>query len=272
MTAVRVQTDPRIARRRRAVARSKRRRLLIGLAVCVVVGAAVWAMFWSPVLVVRDVTVRGAEQTDRDDVTDATGLVGAEENLLLLSTSEVKNRVARLPWVDSVKVDRILPGTVRVRISEREPAFILAIGAAKWTLDETGRVLEVGEVRKGLPVLSGVEVGRVEPGVELQTSEARDALSAHAALPSKVKRSVIAIFAPTSERISFALQGGTEIRYGAARRMRAKAVVIKALFARLKAEGRSAAYLDVRVPTSPAVGSQDEAATDDGTASEGISP
>lgn len=261
MSAVRVQTDPRITRRRQAVTRSKRRRMLIGTGAIAVLGAIVWAMFGSPLLHVRAFRVVGAEQTSETEVVEALGLVGARENLLLISTGPLEARVEQLPWVARARVERILPGTVKVRIDERAPAFILTIGADKWTIDPEGNVLAEGPAESDLPVLKGVEVGNVEPGVTLQTPEAGDALAAYEALPRGVRKRVLGIFAPTQELISFKLQGGPEVRYGAARQMKAKGTVLKALLKRLKKERQTPSYVDVRVPTSPAI-SGDGRATD----------
>ncbi|MDQ3941279.1 MAG: hypothetical protein M3238_08015, partial [Actinomycetota bacterium] len=55
-------------------------------------------------------------------------------------------------------------------------------------------------------------------------------------------------------RITFALDDQTVVRYGAPERVRAKNAVLVALLARLRAEGRAGSYVDVRVPTNPAVG------------------
>lgn len=267
MTAVRVQTDPRIARRRQAVARSKRRRTLIGAAAIVIIAVVVWIMFWSPLLHVRAFKVVGTERTEEAAVVGAMGISGGGENLLLISTGALEERVERLPWVAHATVERILPGTVRVKVTEREPAFVVNIATGKWTIDREGNVLAVGRAERKLPVLSGIEVGRVEPGVTLRTPEAQDALRAYDRLPRVVRKRVVRITAPTQEAISFALADGMEIRYGGARQMKAKATVLKALLKRLKKESRSPSYVDVRVPTSPAI--SDDAAARAGITSSG---
>lgn len=249
----RVSTDPRISRRRKAVARSKRRRMWIGITATLAVGASVWGMFWSPLLTVRDVKVVGGKHTAPADVAQVAGLDDDGQNLLLLATAHVEERVETLPWVAEADIDRMLPGTVRVKLVERVPALVLSLGAARWTVDADGHVLASGAVGKKLPVLAGVEVGTVAPGGKLQTEEARAALEVMRTLPRAVRRQVAGIFAPTIERITLSLRTGTAIRYGAAEDMGAKNEVLKALLARLESEGRRAAYIDVRVPTSPAV-------------------
>lgn len=252
----RIGTDPRFRRRRQAVQRSKRRRLLLGGTSVLTIGVLVWAMFWSPLLSVRKVSVRGAEHVTDAEVVEATALIGADRNLLLLSTEEVARRVEGLPWVQEAEVDRMLPDSVRVSVVERRPALVLSIGAARWTLDRSGHVLTSGSVAPRLPVLAGIEVGRVEAGVKLVTPEAIGALKVFRSLPGSLRQKLAGIFAPTSERITVSLNDGTVVRIGAAERLKAKAKVLKALIERLRTRGIVTAYIDVRVPTNPAI-SQD---------------
>lgn len=253
-SAARVRTDPRISRRRRAIVRSRRRRMVVTASVLALMAAAIWVAFWSPLLDVRDVVVVGGKHVSSDDVAEAAGL-NADDNLLLVSTSHVKEAVEQLPWVLEAKVDRKLPGTVRVKVVERLPRIALAVGEARWTLDGRGNVLEAGLAEEGMPVLAGATVDEVRPGARVDEVEVRHALAAWRSLAAKVRREVVAVLAPTPERITFSLADGTQIRFGAAESLDAKNKVLVALLAQMRAEGRSAVYIDVRVPTSPALSS-----------------
>jgi cell division protein FtsQ len=220
------------------------------MAAAAVAGLA-WVAFFSSALDVRVIQVAGAPHVDARAVEDVAGVRG--DNLLTLSTSQVVERIETLPWVKSARVERRLPSTLRVRIEERHPAMVLAVGAARWTLDSHGRVLEPGVAADGLPVLGGLEVGDIAPGGSLDTPEARDALKTWRALPAGLKGRVVAIFAPTPERLTLSMVAGTLVRYGAAEALEAKNEVLRSLLADLAAEGRAASYIDVRVPTNPAV-------------------
>lgn len=267
----RVATDPRISRRRRAVARSKRRRILTVLGSTVALGGLAWVALASPLLAVDEVKVVGAEHTTAEDVTVAAGL-GPDDNLLLLSTSEVEQKTETLPWVRSAEVDRMLPGIVRVRIVERVPAMVVSLGAARWTIDARGYVLDSGVVGEGLPILGGAETGDIEVGAQLTTPEIQDALKAFRSMSKKLRSKIVAVVAPSFERISFSLSDGTLIRFGAAERLEAKNQVLDALLAKLRQQGRSAAYIDVRVPTSPAVAPRTSVVTPQVTPSASPSP
>ena len=250
----RIETDPRIRRRRNDVARGKRRRLLSARVTVAVVAVLVWAAFWSPLLSVRDVKLTGARHTTAEEVAAAAGL-GPDDNLLLLSADHVVAAARKLPWVADAEVERRLPGTVKVKVVERKPALVVSLGtSAHWTIDARGHVLATGQAEPGLPVVGGVEVGEIRPGVKLDAPVMTEVLSAWRSLPNKLAGDVEAIFATSLERISFTLADGTQVRYGAAERLDAKNQVLLALRKQLAEEGRLTSYIDVRVPTSPAIG------------------
>jgi len=251
--AGRVRTDPRISRRRKAVARSKRKRVARTVVALLITGGAVWAAFWSPLLDVRRVQVAGVHHSDPDDVRAAASL-GSDDNLLLVSTGAIARAVEELPWVRDADVHRRLPGTVRIKITERDPALVLTVPSGTWTLDADGRVLAEGTAATGLPSLSGTTVGGIAPGDQLETDEVAAALKVWRSLPRSITATVESVLAPSAQRISLVLTDATIVRYGGADHTRSKNEVLHVLLARLSAQGRRATYVDVSVPTSPAVG------------------
>jgi cell division protein FtsQ len=250
---VRIKTDPRFSRRRMAVERARRRRAIVRAAAVVCAGAAVWATFSSPLFAVRGVKVVGGEHTTSAEVVAAAG-IDSGDNLLLVSTGDIARAARSLPWVKRAEVDRMLPGMIRVRVTERRPVMVLSTVAGKWTIDKKGRVLTTGEAKPGLPVLGGVEIEGVTAGSFVSAPEAKAALRVFARLPRALRREVVAVFAPTLERITLSLSDDTLVRYGAPESLAAKNEIVRVLRRRLKGRGVSAAYIDVRVPTMPAVG------------------
>lgn len=250
-TMERVRTDPRISRRRRAIERSRRRRYGIAAGCVAVVAAGIWIAFGSPLLKVRDVVVVGGAHVSGADVAAIAGLDDSD-NLLLLSTAQVARKVEELPWVHSAKVNRKLPGTVRVRVVERRAAVTLDTDEGRWKLDRLGHVLESGS-GSGLTVLTGVSAGAVEPGDRIDEPEIESALAAWRSLSPRIRKRIAVVLAPTPERITLSFADGTQVRYGAAESMKAKNEVLGVLLREMQARGERAGYIDVRVPTSPAV-------------------
>ena len=215
---------------------------------------AIWAAFWSPLLTVDRIEVVGERSATAREVRDAARLT-RDDNLLLVSTTAVAESVERLPWIADARVARRLPGTVRIRITERRPAMVLDLGSGAWTIDDRGRILDGGRVTKGLPTLSGPPaVGSVQPGDEVRAPEVTGTLRAWRSLPRRIRERVVAVFAPTRERITLALDDETIVRYGAPEQLRGKNSVLLALLRSVRAEGHSVSYIDVRVPTNPALG------------------
>ena len=248
----RIDTDPRFSRRRHAVARLRRRKLLAHAAVAGGVAAIVWIAFFSPLLTVSEVEVVGGGHVTAADITSIARL-DERRNLLLLSTTEVAQAVRELAWVKHAEVDRKLPGTLRVNIAERVPALALQASEARWTIDRRGHVLAPGAPRR-LPTVAAVSEEEIVVGERVTASEVQGALAVFRTIPDRLRRNLEAIFAPGSERISLSLESGLLIRLGAAEKLRAKSSVLTALLIRIRREGVAVGYVDVRVPTSPAVG------------------
>ena len=234
------------------MARTKKRRAVVRALVVAGLALAVWVAFFSPLLAIKEVKLSGAKHTTSGDVARVVDL-DSSDNLLLLSTDEVATAVKTLPWVKSVSVDRKLPGTVRLTVTERKPAMAVAIGEERYLIDRRARVLSSTETAEGVPVLAGLQVGLPQLGERLRATQLRSALRAFSAMPRRLRSDVQAVFAPTVERITFQLSDGVQVRYGAAEDMASKNEVLGVLLTRLRNEGRGAFYVDVRVPEAPAV-------------------
>lgn len=249
----RLQTDPRFRQRRAATGRSRRRKGAVALLLVVLFAVGTWVVFGSTLLRAERIRLVGARRTSASEVARAIA-VGDLGNLLLVSTTEVETKVEELPWVKAAEVDRMLPDTLRVKVTERRPFVVLSLGAARWSLDRHGRVLTAGAAVDDLPTLGGVEVDAVEVGAFIEAPEVASGLRTLRSLAPGLRRRVVAVFAPSLERLTLSLDSGLLVRYGAAERLAAKNAVLQAILERVAAGGKPPAYVDVRVPTSPAIG------------------
>ncbi|MBV8060368.1 MAG: FtsQ-type POTRA domain-containing protein [Alphaproteobacteria bacterium] len=69
---------------------------------------------------VHDVVVEGRQQTGREALTSALE-TEAGAPILGFNPGEAEQRIAKLPWVESVVIERHLPDTLQVHLTERQP-------------------------------------------------------------------------------------------------------------------------------------------------------
>ena len=97
---------------------------------------------------------RASEETIRAWLAPALG-----GNLFELDLNRVREVVRRDPWVRSAAARRVLPGTMRVTVTERAPAALAVIGGRVHLVDVSGHVIgPAGDgLAENLPVLTGLE-------------------------------------------------------------------------------------------------------------------
>jgi len=115
-------------------------------------------------LVVRSVTVEGRDRTSPTRLLAALG-IGRGEPILRFDPHAARARVEALPWVESARVERRLPDSIHVVLTERQPLALWQRGADGdfAVIDQAGVPLEV-DTRPfaTLPVIVGADApGRV---------------------------------------------------------------------------------------------------------------
>jgi hypothetical protein len=120
--------------------------------------------------------------------------VRSGQNLFALDLARVKRGLELVSLVDSVSVERILPRTLRVRVSEREPlaqvnvprpkqgggvelaAYQLDIdGVAILPLDSAQRAVPLTQPEQ-FPLLSGISASDIQPGRRIENTQVQAAL------------------------------------------------------------------------------------------------
>jgi D-alanine-D-alanine ligase len=92
---------------------------------------------------------------------DYAGLAEGQ-NLFALDLGQIRKSLLSVPLIKSADVRRVLPGTLRVRVSERVPVARLASGAGfQFAVDRDGVVLGPSGRAATLPLITGV----TEPGL-----------------------------------------------------------------------------------------------------------
>jgi len=117
------------------------------------------------------------------------------QNLLALDLARVKRDLEMQPIIASVSVERILPGTLRLRISEREPVAQVTVPAPRpgggldlktfqidadgyvmLPLDPRQRAVPPTQADDQLPLILGIPAGDLQPGRKLESVQVQAAL------------------------------------------------------------------------------------------------
>jgi hypothetical protein len=117
------------------------------------------------------------------------------DNLIALDLAAVKRNLELVSMIDVVSVERVLPRTLRIRVTEREPVAQVnvpcadgsgGIAVAVFQLDAEGCVLQpldprlcvlpLAQVNQQLPVITGLNVYQLQPGHRVELPQVRAAL------------------------------------------------------------------------------------------------
>ena len=199
--------------------------------------AAVWALFFSTLLSVTDIRVDGAARLTPAHV-KRVAAVPIGEPLARLDLDGIAARVAAVPAVRTVSVERHWPHTLAITVTERVPLVLVGAGHGRRGVDASGTTFRLarGE-QQALPRL--IVDRNAAPGL---LSEAARVI---AALPMKLAGRVEEVHAATPDSITLYLRSGEEVRWGSAARSAEKARVLGVLLR------RPAAVYDVSVPHQP---------------------
>ncbi|HVG26511.1 MAG TPA: FtsQ-type POTRA domain-containing protein, partial [Acidobacteriaceae bacterium] len=107
-----------------------------------------------------DIQITGNEHLTRGQVLSVFG-ADLERNIFRVPLAERKDDLERLPWVAHATVMRLLPGKIRVAITERTPVAFVRQGTRIGLVDASGVLLDMpanaaGDPHYSFPVLTGL--------------------------------------------------------------------------------------------------------------------
>lgn len=209
------------------------------LVVLTVVGVAYLVMFTS-VLGVRSVEVVGVKEISKQAVIEAAAIQHGTP-MVRLDADEAAARVAKLPRVFEVRVERSWPSTVEIIITERSPVAVLRVGSEIHLVDSTG--LDYAAVKTAPPGLPTLAMSVVRP----DNPATKAAVTVLGAIPKQLKTQVVTVSADTPGDVRLTLADGRVVQWGNAQDNPRKAAVLAALLTR---PGRT---YDVATPDFPTV-------------------
>ncbi len=121
---------------------------------------------------IEDVRVSGNQHTSEIDILQLLGLDGAS-SILELDIASARKALSDLPWVESVEVRKIYPGTVEVMLKERQAYAIWQHGSDLSIIERSGSVIAPLRDNKfaSLPLFVGRDAETAAAAVEEEFSK-----------------------------------------------------------------------------------------------------
>lgn len=227
--------------RRRLWARLLRYRVYVLAVVGAAAAAAlVWVVYFSTVLGVHRVDVAGTSLLTQAQVREAAE-IPAGTSLASVDLAGVADRVAELPAVADVTVQRQWPRSMSIVVTERRAVAVVREDGQLSGMDAAGVRFRTYDHRPDrLPLVDASALGG--DGVDQALAEAATAV---AALDGGVARRVDHVEVASRDAIVLVLADGTEVTWGSAEESELKGEVLTLLL------GQDASAYDVSVPARP---------------------
>ena len=230
-----------------------RRALLVAAAVLGAAGVLYLVARETPVFAVRSIEISGVRGAAAAHVRASLRPLEGK-SLLALHGSDVEDRLAAVPDVQSATYDRAFPNTLRVVVVPERPVAVIRQGAAAWLVSARGRVLRAlaRGTGRALPRIWLPRSADVQVGATVAPDEGGHAAAALANARSVGFHGRVRDVSTTAGALVFSLRSGLQLRLGDEHDLALKLAVA----ARILPLVRGSTYLDVSLPARPVAGSR----------------
>ncbi|MCX4095234.1 cell division protein FtsQ/DivIB [Nocardia sp. alder85J] len=196
-------------------------RVLPVLGVLLLLAGIAW---FTPALSVRTLKVEGLSAVSEQQIRAALA-VPSGRSMLRIDTEAMAARVAALPRVRSVRVQRVFPSTVRVTVVERTPALYFDGPDGSHLIDSDSVEFAVEQAPPTLPKLTTDHPGGSDP----VTKAAVDVLDA---TPQELRDQVGEVVARSVSDVALNLRDGRIVLWGGPDDSTRKAAVVLPILSR----------------------------------------
>jgi cell division protein FtsQ len=227
-----------------------KRRLIALSVVCLVLAGGY--QFWlrdSSLVAVEQVQVSGLTSADAARVRAALTRAGQTMTTLHVDREALERAVASFPVVRTLEVRPDFPHGLRVHVIEYQPAAIAVSDSGRVPVAGDGTILRGVTVEGRLPT---VDVDGALGTKFLLDRTARGGAAVAGGAPAVLRARILDVERRPDEGFVAQVRDGPELIFGSATRLRAKWAAATRVLADLEARGAS--YVDLRIPSRPAVG------------------
>ena len=98
-------------------------------------------IFFSGVFSIKDIQVKNNTKVDSEIIVTQSQ-IKTGENIFLLKNHIVRENLKKVPYIEDVSINRVLPNKIEVFVKERTPQFVVKSNENYYLIDSEGIILE----------------------------------------------------------------------------------------------------------------------------------
>ena len=156
-------------RRLKRKRKKTRKRILLSLMLILMISIGI---LFTPVFNLKGITVSGNSKIKTEDIIKKSGFkVG--ENIFKFKLNESGEAINSIPYVNSVRITRKLPGKVEIVITESIPMAYIPYNNTYIVVDKDGKALEVktDEINYDIPILTDFKLTKFTLGKNIEEKD-----------------------------------------------------------------------------------------------------
>lgn len=213
----------------------RRRIIFIILLSAAIISTALYIGYYSNLLIVKKIEVRGAQEVPVQFITE-TAQVTLNTQLLRIPTVAVVERLSAINQIGRAEVRRGWPSTLVIEVTERIPLAITDTPEGRFLVDNSGLAYLAAPADANFPLVSGPD------DVSRSVS-----ILAWQSFPEWLKAEVVSTNADNPNSIWFTLTSGRKVLWGDLNKSEEKSAVLKVL------RRMAGSIYDVSIPEVPVV-------------------
>lgn len=215
-------------------------------------GVVAYGAYWtwsSPFFKVSNVEVVGNQRVSTGTVVESSGLLG--ESMFNADLASAQQALYQQPLVNSVRIERDWPHTVRVVIEERKAWGTWEQTGVQYTIDRDGVVLGQGAAPAGSPVIRSTEAGNRIVGDRVNYQAVDAAAEIYEKLPRQLGTTVAEVAFTSGKGVQVTTTNGQTALFGDSSSIAYKLSVWAALAQEAQVRNINYTTIDLRYGNRP---------------------
>jgi cell division protein FtsQ len=220
------------------------------------VTAACYFFLHSSLFLIRQVNVTGNQTVPQKDIIDLSGIkIGS--NLFDFNAQNSSKAIEIIPRIRSVQIQRHLPNSVVINVTERKPWALIVTNGKSYVIDDQGVCFDKlnGLDIMNLPVITWAGLpARFDVGQHMKSSVLQTFKTIYTKIPSSLVQQISEYHLTDEGQLVMYTIRGTEVRFGGEERLTEKIGFFQEAM-KLDNNGTQGAlrYIDLRYKGQPVI-------------------